>query len=487
MASSALERAAAHDGAVAAMERRSHPDLDRLVVDVAGPVERRQIDSRDGSLVVGDVAPVPAPHRTQRGDQAVPCGGRAAPPGPTAGGGVDPLLHEAHEAVEVVDAQRRGRVPDHAERVDAPDRLPEAQAGTAGRGRSHRDAAVGQRQARRAGHLPRPIRARCVRRRPRWTTPWPPATARTPPRTRGRRHGRSCASAPRRTIGPTSPAAAGRRTRTAMVRPVVESSTAVRALRRAQAGCLGDEERVADVDQVAQVAGQHQPLDGAAEHAERRLELDVIESAACRASTGSNRCSWRNDRNGPLRCSSTKRRGRSHSVIVLVIVHVMPKWRARHVTNSPNPITPAVTPPTARSPERSNELQMGVDRQREVERRLRVDGQQRLSIEANHRRPYPATDTVMRVTARRCGHRRRRRRVLSPPFSPGAVDRPSGCARSPTGWPASPGWWRSRWVGLAVRDSSRRLRLGLRVVLPGDHRPRGRAGIGLGGDGVRAG
>ena len=128
----------------------------------------------------------------------------------------------------------------------------------------------------------------------------------------------------------------------------------VGALRRAQASRLGDEERVADVDQVPEVAGQHQTLGGTAEHAERRLELDVVRSRVpCVDRFEEVLMAERPER--PLRCSSTKQRGRSHSMIVLVIVHVMPKWRARHVTNSPNPITPAVTPSMARSPECSND------------------------------------------------------------------------------------------------------------------------------------
>jgi hypothetical protein len=43
--------------------------------------------------------------------------------------------------------------------------------------------------------------------------------------------------------------------------------------------------------------------------------------------------------------------GRSNSTIRLVMVNGMPKWRARHVTSSPGPIRPLVTPATARSPE----------------------------------------------------------------------------------------------------------------------------------------
>ena len=43
--------------------------------------------------------------------------------------------------------------------------------------------------------------------------------------------------------------------------------------------------------------------------------------------------------------------GASSSVTLLVIVQTTPKCRARHVTVSPSPITPVVTPPIARSPD----------------------------------------------------------------------------------------------------------------------------------------
>ncbi len=43
----------------------------------------------------------------------------------------------------------------------------------------------------------------------------------------------------------------------------------------------------------------------------------------------------------------------SSSVILLVIVHVIPKCLARHVTVSPSPIDPWVTPPIASSPDDS--------------------------------------------------------------------------------------------------------------------------------------
>ena len=145
--------------------------------------------------------------RARRGS-ADPCRWAGGSAGPT----VEPAASirsstPAHETVDVVDPQRRRRVADDAEWIDAPDRFPKAQAGTASRGRAHRDAAVGQRQASRSSHLPGPIRPRAFDARRRWTTPWPHATARTPLRSRGHRPVRNYGSARRRTIGPTSPTA----------------------------------------------------------------------------------------------------------------------------------------------------------------------------------------------------------------------------------------------------------------------------------------
>ena len=82
-------------------------------------------------------------------------------------------------------------------------------------------------------------------------------------------------------------------------------------------------------------------------------------------------------------------------MIVLVIVHVMPKWRARHVTNSPSPINPAVTPPTARSPDCSNEPRWAsIDN----DRSNAVSASTGISVSASKRttdQPYPATASTM--------------------------------------------------------------------------------------------
>ena len=108
-------------------------------------------------------------------------------------------------------------------------------------------------------------------------------------------------------------------------------------------------------------------------------------------STARNSCWCQNVLNGPFDCSSTNRSGRSHAVISLVIVHVTPKCRARHVTNSPSPMSPAVTPPTARSPECSIEPRWASMSERQVERGLAVDGEQRAPLEGDHpSRPTPA-------------------------------------------------------------------------------------------------
>src|SRR5690606_12312467 len=67
--------------------------------------------------------------------------------------------------------------------------------------------------------------------------------------------------------------------------------------------------------------------------------------------SSSNRCSCHQRRNGPAPGSSTTRAGASQALITDVIRQVTPKRRARHVTSSPRPIRPDVTPPTARSPD----------------------------------------------------------------------------------------------------------------------------------------
>jgi hypothetical protein len=66
--------------------------------------------------------------------------------------------------------------------------------------------------------------------------------------------------------------------------------------------------------------------------------------------SGSKWCSWRQRRNGPSTCSSTKCSGGSKALIRDVIRQSRPKCLACQVTVSPSASPPEVTPSTARSP-----------------------------------------------------------------------------------------------------------------------------------------
>ncbi len=64
----------------------------------------------------------------------------------------------------------------------------------------------------------------------------------------------------------------------------------------------------------------------------------------------SKRCTCRIRLNAPRTISSVNSQGRSNSVTTTVSSCQTPRCRARHVTDSPMPISPDVTPATARSP-----------------------------------------------------------------------------------------------------------------------------------------
>ena len=299
------------------------------------------------------------------------------------------MLHGAHETVEIVDAERDGRVPDHAERIDAPHRLPEAQAGTADRGRRHRDAAVGDRQARRTGHLPRPIGPGALDgdhvgphrgHPPRPVHGLEPVVVDTD--VAARRHHREPA-------GPRveRPLEGERDTRPSVPRRRRHASRSA-PLAAPEASRLGDEERVAHVDQVAEVAGQHQTLGGAAEHPERRLELDAIRQL-------------RAVRDRFEAVLVAERPERPPALLVDEAARAIPLGdRAGHRPRDAEVARPPrheLTQPdhACRHPADGlltgtfERTEMGVDRQGQVERGLRVDGHERLGIEANHRRPIP--------------------------------------------------------------------------------------------------
>ena len=133
---------------------------------------------------------------------------------------------------------------------------------------------------------------------------------------------------------------------------------------------------------------KHQPLGDAAEHAERRLELDVIEQSGAVL-------------DGLEQVLMAERLERTLALLVDEAARPVPLGdRAGHrprdaeMAGAPRdelaqPDQPSRHPADGVLVGTLERPQVGVDRHREVERRVWVDRHQRLGVEANHRRSVP--------------------------------------------------------------------------------------------------
>ena len=343
IASSGPSDGIAHDDPVLPVEGRSGADLDRLVVGIAGTVVGGELDPVDrraggGRCAAGSTA---TPRADGSPEPSLPVSRWRGLTGPSIAPPRSARWRAATNSSTSDDPQRDGGVPEHAERFDAPDRLAEPQAGAAERRRRHREPAIGQREPGRTGHLPGSVRSGALDAghvRPHRGHPPQPVhrfeavVVQADVAARGH-HGEPAGPGVERPLEGEGhgdgPAAVTHRRRSPLVAPRRVASV-TRNVLRTSIRC-----RMYRASTSRSTARPSSP-NGASN--------STWSTSRVPCSTGSKTCSWRNDLNGPLRCSSTNRRGRSHSVIVLVIVHVIPKWRARHVTNSPNPMTPSGDP-----------------------------------------------------------------------------------------------------------------------------------------------